>query len=160
MVGLVSSILTRGPCVVEIETFLKNDRGEFVSVSDYQGPVPDADYIEGAVKIVIDGREILGVKEWDYVDQLWSYLARMVADLRSEGDARTRFPDQPIELSLQRNRGRVLVTVDSRVEVQRADVSFDDFLAAVISSGLLFFERMSEIAPGNSYESARKDLLG
>jgi hypothetical protein len=144
--------------VVKIETFLKGADGGFVQVEDCRTPPPDLDYIEGAIRLSVDGLEIIGIEEWDYVDQLWCYIAEMVTRLRSSGYAETRFPDQPIKLVFQAAGARVLVTAKIGKEVKKASASSVDLFDALKAAGMIFFNKMSELAPANSYVEARQEL--
>lgn len=144
--------------MVEVETFLKGPDGEFVPLGTCHTPPNDLDYIEGAVRVSIDGLPIIGLEEWDYVDQLWCYVADMVTQLSTTGYAETYFPDQSIKLSFQSAGTRVSVTAEIGQEVRRTSASSAAFLEAVKTAGTRFFEKMSELAPGNSYAEARQEL--
>jgi hypothetical protein len=146
--------------VVEIETFLKGADGEFVQVEACRAPPPDLDYIEGAIRLSVDGLEIIGIEEWDYVDQLWCYIAKMVTKMQSSGYAETYFPDQPIKLSFRAVGSRVSVTAKIGEETKTANASSADFLEAVKAAGMIFFRRMSELVPANSYAEAQQELSG
>ncbi|WP_328898574.1 hypothetical protein OHR86_00150 [Streptomyces sp. NBC_00441] len=144
--------------MVEIETFLKGANGGFVQVEACRTPPPDLDYIEGAIRLSVDGLEIIGTEEWDYVDQLWCYIAEMVTKMQSSGYAETYFPDQPIRLSFQAAGSRVLVTAKIGEETKTVNASSADFLKAVKAAGMIFFRKMSELVPANSYAEAQQDL--
>ncbi|MBB5958450.1 hypothetical protein FHS29_005058 [Saccharothrix tamanrassetensis] len=144
--------------MVEIETFLKSPAGGFVPVQSCRTPPPDPDYIEGAIRLSIDGSEIIGTEEWDYVDQLWCYIAEMVTKMQSLGYAETYFPDQPIKLSFRAAGSRVLVIAKIGEETKTVNTSSADFLDAVKAAGLIFFRKMSELVPVNSYAEAQREL--
>ncbi|MEU8227945.1 hypothetical protein [Kribbella sp. NPDC048915] len=144
--------------MVEIETFLKGADGGFVQVEACRIPPPDLDYIEGAIRLSVDGLEIIGTEEWDYVDQLWCYIAEMITKMQSSGYAETYFPDQPIKLSFRVVGSRVLVTVKIGEETKTANASSADFLEAVKTAGMIFFRKMSELVPTNSYAEAQQEL--
>lgn len=144
--------------MVKVETFLKDSNGDFQPVESCRTRPRDLDYIEGAIRLTIDGAPIIGLGEWDYVDQLWCYLADMIAQFGKTGYAETYFPDQPIKLSFQSSGERVLVTVEIGKEVRRASAPSVDFLESVKAAGTRFFEKMSELAPANSYAEALEDL--
>lgn len=144
--------------MVEIETYLRGADGELMHVEACRTPPPDLDYIEGAIRLSVDGMEIIGIKEWDYVDQLWCYIAEMVAQFRSSGYAETYFPDQPVKFVFQAVESRVLVTARIGKEVRKASASAADLFDALKAAGLVFFNKMSELAPANSYAEARLKL--
>ncbi|MGW9434288.1 hypothetical protein ACWHA1_41060 [Streptomyces decoyicus] len=144
--------------MVEIETFLRGADGGFVQVESCHTSPPDLDYIEGAIRLSVDGLEIIGTEEWDYVDQLWCYIAEMVTKMQSSGYAETYFPDQSIKLSFRAIGSRALVAVKIGEEKRAANVSSADFLEAVRAAGMTFFRKMSELAPANSYAEAQREL--
>ncbi|MFI1166892.1 hypothetical protein ACH4UM_25665 [Streptomyces sp. NPDC020801] len=144
--------------MVVVETFLKGSDGEFVPLEACRTQPNDLDYIEGAIRVSIDGLPIIGLEEWDYVDQLWCYVADMVTQLTATGYAETYFPDQPIKLLFRSAGKRVLVAAEIGHEVRQASTSTVDFLEAVKTAGTRFFDRMFELAPGNSYAEARREL--
>ncbi|MDC0771504.1 hypothetical protein [Streptomyces sp. HD] len=144
--------------MVEIETFLKGADGTFVQVEACRTPPPDLDYIEGAIRLTVDGSEVIGTEEWDYVDQLWCYIAEMVTKTQSSGYAETYFPDQPIKLSFQVTGSRVSVAAKIGDEVKTANAPYEEFLKAVKAAGATFFAKMSELAPSNSYIEAQRGL--
>ncbi|MEU3464448.1 hypothetical protein ABZ721_31405 [Streptomyces sp. NPDC006733] len=146
--------------MVEVETFLRSADGEFVRVEESRIPPLDNDYIEGAIRLVINGLEVIGIEEWDYVDQLWCYIAEMVTKMQSSGYAETYFPDQPIKLSLQAAGSRVLVTAKSGEEIKVASTSSVEFVDAIKAAGVVFFSEMSELVPDNSYAEAQRELSG
>ncbi|MEU6310859.1 hypothetical protein [Streptomyces sp. NPDC047014] len=147
--------------MIEIETYLRDSGGKFVQVGACTARPADADYVEGAVRIAIHGVEIIGISEWDYVDQLWAYVASMVPQLSAAGYASTYFPDQPIELSFRQQGSQVLVSAKSGNDAKRASVSTSDFVAALRGAGAAFFGKMSELLPENadSYSESRRELL-
>ncbi|GAA1102241.1 hypothetical protein NE857_14915 [Nocardiopsis exhalans] len=144
--------------MVEIETFLKGADGGFVRLEACRVPPPDLDYIEGAIRMSVDGLEIIGFEEWDYVDQLWCYIAEMVAKMQSLGYAEIYFPDQPIKLAFRVVGSRTLVAAKIGKETKMVDVSSVDFLKAIKDAGMAFFQKMSELVPDNSYAEAQQEL--
>ncbi|MEU3978470.1 hypothetical protein [Streptomyces bacillaris] len=144
--------------MVEIETFLKGSDGGFVPMESCRTPPPDRDYVEGAIRLFVDGLEIIGIEEWDYVDQLWCYIAEMVKEVQSSGYAETYFPDQPIKLSFHVTGARLLVTAVIGEETKTANSSSAHFLETLKTAGISFFTKMSELVPDNSYTEARQQL--
>lgn len=144
--------------MIEIETFVRSPDGQFVEVGDCHTPPPDLDYIEGAIRLSIDGIEMIGLEQWDYVDQLWCYIADMVTQLEATGHSETYFPDQPIQLSFHSSGSLILVTARMGKNTKRASIPPGDLLTSVKTAGLAFFEKMAELAPGNSYTEAQQQL--
>ncbi len=143
---------------IEIASFLKSSEGAFVPPDQWEGGVEDPDYVEGAVALTIDGIPLLDTELWDYVDQLWAYILTMLTDLRTEWRVRTYFPDQPIELVLQRTSpGRLYVSarVDDS-DVRNAHVDEAEFTGALVEAAEAFFTGMERILPGAYSTEARQ----
>ncbi|MFF8401719.1 hypothetical protein ACF06P_08810 [Streptomyces sp. NPDC015684] len=147
--------------MIEIQTYLRGVDGNFVQVDTCVARPADADYVEGAVRINIHGVEIIGLGEWDYVDQLWAYVASMIPKLSATGYASTYFPDQPIELSFRRQGPQVLVSAKTSNGIKKVSVSMSEFMASLRDAGVAFFGKMSELLPENAgaYFESRRELL-
>jgi hypothetical protein len=148
--------------MITIRTFLRSKDGAFQQVEACEAPPGDPDYIEGAVELSIDGVEILGRSEWDYVDQLWAYIANMIHALRTQDEASTYFPDQPILLTFERKGNRILVSSKAGEATRRASADESELFAAIGTAGREFFEKMSDLARSNSagYQIALAKLRG
>ena len=135
--------------MITIRTFLRSSEGTFQQVDACEAPPADPYYIEGAVELNIDGVEIIGRPEWDYVDQLWAYIANMMHALRTQDKASTYFPDQPILLTFERRGNRVVVSAEAGESTRRASADESELFAAVRTAGREFFEKMSDLVPSN-----------
>ena len=116
-----------------------------MEVASCTTPPDDPDYIEGAIELVIDGVEIIGKAEWDYVDQLWSYVVTMIGDLLNNGESSTYFPDQPISLAFVKKGKRVLVTSRVGPVNRTASVEEADLINTLVVAGRAFFEKLTEL---------------
>lgn len=82
--------------MISIETYIKNDTKitslanieseylkYFINFNDKKclGLIGDFDYIEGAITIKYYENNILSFKQWDIVDQLWSYFINAIEEL-------------------------------------------------------------------------------
>ncbi|MFF0148781.1 hypothetical protein ATK36_0334 [Amycolatopsis sulphurea] len=145
--------------MIEVRTLLRESDGTFTLLSDASVPgasVPDSDYIEGAIELVINGVEICGQAQWDLVDQLWVYICTMLGDFRIRNRVSTRFPDMPVELIFERQKvGRMLVTCVGKV-ARRTSVAEDEFLRAMAKAARSALTGLAVLAPVNamSYEEA------
>ncbi|TXJ78788.1 hypothetical protein E2C11_14970 [Streptomyces lavendulae] len=147
--------------MIEVQTLLRLPDGAFMQVDECEERPPDAQYVGGAIELIADGVQILSVAEWDYVDQLWSYISDMIHALPKQGEASTYFPDQPIMLNfLRSSSGRLLVSCRVGNDLRQVNVNESEFLAALRSAGEAFFEKMSRLLPENSqgYDIARHSL--
>ncbi|WP_336713064.1 hypothetical protein [Arthrobacter sp. USHLN218] len=78
-------------------------------------------YNDGVVRLAWDGIPLLGVPNWDDVCGIWHSLVGTVDGYLSSGRGETVFPDQPLQVILERIRGGALVTVgDTRLRLDPA----------------------------------------
>ncbi|ELY4465718.1 hypothetical protein SMZ70_004046, partial [Cronobacter sakazakii] len=72
----------------------------YIDFFDFTGPVKDVDYIDGAVELSINGVCLIDKSMYDYIDQLWSYLAEGLSKINKGETFETYFPDQPIAVKI------------------------------------------------------------
>lgn len=133
--------------MVEVESFLKGNDGKFVPIEDCKNPPSDSNYIEGFIRLVVDGREVMGADEWDLVDQLWAYIAELAYRLGETTTVRTTFPDQPLEFSMSRQGDRILVTCGDR----KASADASELLGAFRVGGIQFFDHIDRLLPSKAF---------
>jgi hypothetical protein len=144
--------------MITVATYLRTPNETFEPVETSTASPADPDYIEGAIELVVDGTTVIGTEEWDYVDQLWAYVADMVEDLRAGEDlAETYFPDQPIRLAFERTDGEVLITAELDEEVRHALVPEQELITALDAAARRFFEKMTHLAGANA--TSYKEIL-
>lgn len=149
--------------MIEIASYLRTADGQFVQVDQAVRAPVDPQYVEGAIELSIDGVPILDKAMWDYVDQLWAYIADMVNTLNQSGEASTFFPDQPIKLAFQKQgKSRVLVTLRINDTTRTASIDNAELVGALREHGSTFFLKLSQLLPGNSsgYADALQRLKG
>ncbi|WP_043834544.1 MULTISPECIES: hypothetical protein [unclassified Amycolatopsis] len=102
--------------------------------------------LTGAILLTVSGVVILDENLASEIEGLWSAVAHLVAEYRKIGTARSLFPDQSLELALDRvSRGLVRITV-SGSDFRRTSVGGEaDLLSALVAGGLQFFEKMAEL---------------
>lgn len=143
--------------MISLRSYLRLPDGSFTPVEECTQAPPDPDYVEGVIELSIDWKPIVTLDQWDYVDQLWAYLASMLEEVRASGRASTYFPDQPLVLRFERvGGGRLLVACGER----KAATPEAEFVAAVRREGLRFFTEMDRLLPGSAgaYAEAVKSL--
>lgn len=143
------------------ESLLKID-DEFVLVEEYDGPIPDADYIEGAIRFRFGNEEILSLKHWDLVDQLWAYLLEGLYKLDSGTEYDVCFPDQPLALKLREINGE---TVEMTIGEDSTNVPKSILFRELTEAAIVFFERMSTLVPKHAstwleYATLARSLQG
>ena len=144
--------------MITVATYLRTPDETFEPVETSTASPADPDYIEGAIELVVDGTTVIGTEEWDYVDQLWAYIADMVEDLRAGEDlAETYFPDQPIRLAFERADGEILITAELDEEVRHALIPEQELITALDTAARRFFEKMTVLAAANA--TSYKEVL-
>ena len=133
---------------MKVETFLRVD-GEFLSMSKCHEAVRDENYIEGAIEITIQQKEILSREHWDYVDQLWSYLLNGISEISEGHSFSTYLPDQPVEISFKvLDINKVEVQVNDNKTTTALVVQRDIFLKVMLEACRDFFQQLLVVAPG------------
>lgn len=162
--------------VIEVNSYLRNSRGDLVPLDEVSEPPADPGYIEGSLELIIDSVAIIDKAMWDYINELWAYVSNMVELLIAQGESETYFPDQPIKLSFRRqDKGWVLVTLavpatpERRIrdivipasagEKRVAIAQEDELIATLRENGVKFFRKMRALLPdGPDYDDALERL--
>lgn len=141
---------------VTVRSRILTAEGEMRLIDDAAAAPRVPEYVEGAIELVVDGTEVLGLRHWDDVDSLWGYIANALGDLLTSGHGSTLFPDQPIELTFTRERSEVVVALRVPGEppvVARASES--SFVGALCAGGIHFCERLMQLVPADQVSFAR-----
>ena len=133
--------------MLTLTSYLKNEAGDFVEVSTVRTPPADPFDVEGALVVTVSGVEFMGLRHWDYVDQLWAYLVDTFVKFRATGQAETTFPDQPLEFRLARRGPLVLLSLGYKGEYRRATVDEKKLAAAFVDAATHFFLNMIRLLP-------------
>ena len=136
--------------MVTVRSYLRRKDGSFQPVEEVTRRPSGPDYdIEGAVELTVNGTQLIGQQEWDYVVLLWASIINALEELCLTGAGRAGFPDQPLNLVFQwQDPQRVLVRyVEGRQELRRATAAREELLAALCAAGERFFARMAELRP-------------
>lgn len=134
--------------MIKVQNYIK-DGDNFIPIEEFEGKVPDPEYVDSAIELVINGTPIITCREWDNMDDLWSYIANGFEELVEKSEWTTEFPDQSIELTFRLNKLLNQIEVEStpsRGKV-KAKTSLYEFLAAMSEAGQNFFLRMAKIVP-------------
>ena len=134
---------------MEIDSFFRID-GVFVLASELARPVPDENYIEGAIEITVEGRRVLSCDHWDYIDQLWSYLLDGITAISEGRSFSTFLPDQPVQVCFEpQDAEQVQIRVqDNGVII--ASVDRELFLLSMLDACREFFLHLPKVAPGKT----------
>lgn len=145
--------------MITIRSLLKVDDA-LVPVDEFVGPLPDDNYIEGAIELSVGYKPILTREMVDYVDQLWAYLTRGLGEVVAGREFSTFYPDMPLEVVLRPQGDRVTIMVDPSQGGAEASVALDELCRAMATAGTLFFERLRPFVPGNQvmYDRYVSDL--
>ena len=155
--------------MIKVQNYIK-DGDNFIAIEEFEGKVPDPEYVDSAIELVINGIPIITCREWDNMDDLWSYIANGFEELIEKSEWTTEFPDQSIELTFRLDKKGKQVEVESTPSrgLVKAKTSLDEFLTAMSEGGQNFFLRMAKIVPdkqdiylreANRISEAAKKLL-
>ncbi len=124
--------------MITITTYILHE-DSFVKVDSNTdvGLIADRFYIEGAIRMWNGTEEILGLEQWDLVDQLWSYLLDGMEELLDgKGETSFSFPDQPLEMAFKMVKGNGLLI---RVGTRKYIVDQKEFFSALLSAAEVFY---------------------
>ncbi|AXW98434.2 hypothetical protein [Cronobacter sakazakii] len=136
---------------ISIKSYVKCGE-DYIDFFDFTGPVKDPDYIDGALELSVNGVNLIDKSMYDYIDDLWSYLAEGLSIVSKGQTFKTYFPDQPIEVNLVPVKNIILVSVNCHSEV-KVSVNKDDFLIAMAEHAKKFFEHLKLILPSSDKSS-------
>lgn len=125
------------------------DTSIFVNIQNYydlDSKLLDFDYLEGAISIRHYGKEILGFRYWDLVDQLWEYFIIALDETHSDGMAEFNFPDQPLLVKLIKNNSNLSLTIGDG----KFSFNYEEFKASIINGALIFFRCLDKLFPENT----------
>ena len=152
-----SFLLKRGALIRELDgleenwhQFFHNIR--YLTLEDLQDYFEEEDfYIEGALCIQIGKEKILSFKEWDLIDQLWSYFLRAFSEmtLNNLSHSEFYFPDQPLQVEIKKmNKNDIVVKVGNKSNT----VSILQFLPVFLNEAEFFFLKLSKILGPSKYK--------
>ena len=127
--------------MITVESYIKSN-DSFVKVNSKTAIelITDPFYIEGAILIRNYNQEIMGFKQWDLVEHLWSYLIDAIDDLIcGKQETSFLFPDQPLKMTLstkKMSRNRLLIIIGKN----KYTVEKTEFFLEVLSAASKFYE--------------------
>lgn len=124
--------------MISVKTYIKN-KNEFVEFSHYTEAFKDSFHIEGAIELTINGVVIFDKEMWDYIDQLWSYIADGIICIQANQPFETYFPDQPIKVSFMPIEESVSVSVTCDEEM-KVNVAKKEFVNEMSKHVISFFD--------------------
>lgn len=134
---------------VHLDAFLRREDDVFESIEDVaslENPVPRL--ADGAVRLTIDGSELLGFNTWDTLLDVVGLLIGAVDRFVLTGTGATFLPSQPVRIwieSLSAERVLISVGAGDRFRMARADRS--GFVNAVTEFLEGFVSRWRELDP-------------
>ncbi|EJC1154368.1 hypothetical protein MYA08_002842 [Cronobacter sakazakii] len=136
---------------ISVKTYIKCG-DNYIDFFDFTGPVKDVDYIDGAVELSINGVCLIDKSMYDYIDQLWSYLAEGLSKINKGETFETYFPDQPIAVKIIADKNNILISVHCHSEV-KVYVNKNIFLLKIAEHARAFFEHLKTIDPSSDKAS-------
>jgi hypothetical protein len=87
---------------------------ELVDLQTWSDRVPGS-YVEGVVRLWINGKQLIDDGMWTDVESLWAYLVNVCEELLQSSRAEYFFPDAPIPIVLEKVGGRrIRMTIGKR----------------------------------------------
>lgn len=150
--------------MVTVETYIKH-RNCFIKIepdTDIEF-ITDVCYLEGAIVIKYYTQEIMGLKQYDLINHLWSYFIDAIDEL-IEGKRETSFwfPDQPLNVILRNeknNRNGLLIIIGKKTYM----VEKKEFFLEILSAADVFWELLAQcdvsvLERKNKIQEIRKKL--
>ncbi|MBW7476932.1 hypothetical protein K0T92_19630 [Paenibacillus oenotherae] len=117
-------------------------------------------YLDGAIIIKYCDKELVGFRLWDLVAHLWAYIVNVIRDFMRIGEGSTYFPDQPVELRLQKVSEHLLLFSVTGSEIVKIVLPRDDFLLALLDGAEQFFACMSDTFNAKcNYSNELKEIM-
>lgn len=143
----------------EWEEIRMNPNKYFIPINNEQiyekFQVIDPFYIEGAIEIRYYGQEVMGIKYWDLIDQLWSYMLNLVGEYLQKGMSECYFPDMPVKLSFTSKSNGL---IQFQIAENKWVLPEKEFINCLIEGSLFFFEKANELIENVDYTSDIKRI--
>lgn len=147
---------------VEVTSYVKVN-GEFAAISAAARHDGDCEYVPGAISVVVDGVEVLGLDLWDDINWLWPLVVQVLDECRRAGSGKRYFPDQPIAIVAEMASwgGSTLLTVTTADRsVHRTAVAPSHELFEVIAkAGGEFFRELRRLCGPGSVTTEEEAVL-
>ena len=73
----------------------------FIAIEDFHGDIGDPIHIDGAIELTANGVQILSKQNWDFLDQLWTYLLQGLRAALQGDNFSCYFPDSPTAITFR-----------------------------------------------------------
>lgn len=144
---------------VQIQSYVRIGE-EFQPIQDVTRYDGGSMYVPGAVSLVVDEVELIGIELWDDINWLWPLIVQAVDDCRTTGTGKRGFPDQPISVKVEAAwPGHALVSVVSDSFEHKAVAPEEELYDAVAQAGLVFFAELQRICSDYDGDDAEIDVL-
>jgi hypothetical protein len=120
---------------------------QFIPIAEFEGGFLDTNYIEGALSVSLNGNELFDTSLWDYIDQLWAYLADGICAVARGESYSCYFPDQPIKVEFEILGGNQIKIFVGAGAGRTGVVSRELFISEFSKAAQQFFLRMNELVP-------------
>jgi hypothetical protein len=113
-----------------------------VSVDEFTGPVPDEDYIDGAIELSTGRMQLLTRGTVDLVVLLWTSLIQGLEEIAAGRPFSTFYPDKIVEIALRPQGDHVVIQVDDFSTIVAELVPRAELYRTMVPAARLFFERL------------------
>jgi hypothetical protein len=84
----------------------------------------------------------LGLKDWDLIEQLWSYFITAIKDLKQEDKVAFQFPDCPFRISIEKKNNNSLIVF---FHDRRMNIDLIEFISNMLNAADLFYENLKQL---------------
>ncbi|OPH47372.1 hypothetical protein BC351_40165 [Paenibacillus ferrarius] len=161
MLEIDSYLLLPHAKITDLVDAVNNPHNYFINIKNYVkvnqiANKVDLNYVCGAIYIEYNYQPIINFSHWDLIDQLWAYIIDMIEQFKSQGNASTYFPDQPIKLEFQKlNEKLMFVTLNEN----RYSFESSIFIEKLLDSAEAFFNVMEQHFGDGLYALQLKKLV-
>ncbi|MFE7114038.1 hypothetical protein ACFU99_01245 [Streptomyces sp. NPDC057654] len=143
---------------VRVRSFVISASGELESIDTCDIEFHRDRRTQGGIELYVDDTLVLGRKETDTVDALWSLILTYIEGFQAGSTGVVNFPERRFTFSLTRMpRGNVLVRFTDR-EVKRTALGREkEVLEALTSGAVEFFNAVLNSSPKDEW-SYRRDF--
>lgn len=158
MIYIETFLMTNNPFEKEGDAFIDFEKN-FTRVKDYDSNKKfEYPYLDGALVITIEGKEVLTFKHWDMVILVWMDLIKGICANSLREQSQFGFPDQSTEVLFKPlNNEEISVFLNNALIV---NTSRKELIKSIVEEGKTFFNKLILLDPENRsiYQEELKSL--
>jgi len=146
----VDSYLMKPKCkITDLSNVVRNHQNYFIEITDTIGLKEiyknlDFQYLNGAIFLRYYDENLLDMRYWDLVDQLWAYVINLIEEVLQKGAGSVYFPDQPVKIILRSTTKELLLFSIEGSTVTNYVLPKNDFLITLVQGAEQFLTCMTD----------------